>query len=85
MLKNPIYCAADKGSYFYFIGHGGNVFGDMIEFNGIHDLSVYNKTDQENYEDCYSPLFIVPNFRRTLESKPVSEFVIALGSAKVLF
>ena len=56
VLRNPIYCTADKRSYDYFIDHDGNVFGDMIEFDGTHGLSAYNKTDQEKYEGSDSTL-----------------------------
>lgn len=78
VLRNPIYCTADKRSYDYFIDHDGNVFGDMAEFDGTHGLSAYNKTDQEKYEDRDST-FIAPKFVQTVESKPISEWVIAVG------
>lgn len=78
VLKNPIYCTADQRSYDYFINHDGNVFGDLSEFNGQHGLSVYNKTEQEKYEDSDST-FISPKFIQTVESKPISEWIIAVG------
>lgn len=78
VLRNPIYCTADKCSYDYFIDHDGNVFGDMIEFDGTHGLSAYNKTDQEKYEGSDST-FISPKYVQTIESKPVSEWIIAVG------
>ena len=78
VLRNPIYCTADKHSYDYFIDHDGNVFGDMTEFDGTHGLSAYNKTDQEKYEGSDST-FISPKYVQTIESKPVSEWIIAVG------
>ena len=78
VLRNPIYCTADKRSYNYFIEHDGNVFGDMTEFDGTHGLSAYNKTDQEKYEGSDST-FISPKYVQTIESKPVSEWIIAVG------
>ena len=78
VLRNPIYCTADKRSYAYFIDHDGNVFGDMTEFDGTHGLSAYNKTDQEKYEGSDST-FISPKYVQTIESKPVSEWIIAVG------
>ena len=78
VLRNPIYCTADKRSYDYFIDHDGNVFGDMTEFDGTHGLSAYNKTDQEKYEGSDST-FISPKYVQTIESKPVSEWIIAVG------
>ena len=78
VLRNPIYCTADKRSYDYFIDHDGNVFGDMTEFDGTHGLSAYNKTDQEKYEGSDST-FISPKYVQTIESKPVCEWIIAVG------
>ena len=78
VLRNPIYCTADKRSYDYFIDHDGNVFGDMTEFDGTHGLSAYNKTDQEKYEGSDST-FISPKYVQTIENKPVSEWIIAVG------
>lgn len=78
VLRNPIYCTADKRSYNYFIEHDGNVFGDMTEFDGTHGLSAYNKTDQEKYEGSDST-FISPKYVQTIESKPVCEWIIAVG------
>ena len=78
VLRNPIYCTADKRSYNYFIEHDGNVFGDMTEFDGTHGLSAYNKTDQEKYEGSDST-FISPKYVQTIESKPVCEWIVAVG------
>lgn len=78
VLRNPIYCTADKCSYDYFIDHEGNVFGDLADFDGQRGLSAYNKTDQEKYEDSGST-FISPKFVQTIENKPISEWIIAVG------
>lgn len=78
VLRNPIYCTADKRSYDYFIDHEGNVFGDLADFDGQHGLSAYNKTDQEKYEDSDST-FIFSKFVQTTENKPISEWIIAVG------
>lgn len=78
VLRNPIYCTADRRSYDYFIDHEGNVFGDLLDFDGQHGLSAYNKTDQEKFEDSDST-FISPKFVQTVESKPISEWIIAVS------
>lgn len=78
VLRNPIYCTADRRSYDYFIDHEGNVFGDLLDFDGQHGLSAYNKTDQEKFEDSDST-FISPKFVQAVESKPISEWIIAVG------
>ena len=51
---------------------------DLSEFDGQHGLSVYNKTEQEKYEDSDST-FISPKFIQTVESKPIGEWIIAVG------
>lgn len=78
VLRNPIYCIANEKSYNYFLDHDGNVFGDKEDFDGIHGLSAYNKTDQEKYEDSDST-FISPKFVQTVESKPINEWIISVG------
>lgn len=78
VLRNPIYCTADKRSYDYFIDPEGNVFGDLSDFDGQHGLSAYNKTDQEKFEDSDST-FVSPKFVQTVENKPISEWIIAVG------
>lgn len=78
VLRNPIYCVADEKSYNYFLDHEGNVFGDKADFDGMHGLSAYNKTDQEKYEDSDST-FISPKFVQTVENKPINEWIIAVG------
>lgn len=72
VLRNPIYCTADKHSFDYFIEHDGNVFGELSDFDGKHGLSAYNKTDQEKYEDSDSTV-ISPKFVQTVENKPINE------------
>ena len=78
VLRNPIYCTADKYSYDYFIEHDGNVFGELSDFDGQHGLSAYNKTDQEKFEDSDST-FISQKFVQTVENKPINEWIIAVG------
>lgn len=64
--------------YDYFIDHAGNVFGELSDFDGQNGLSAYNETDQEKFEDSDST-FIFSKFAQTVESKPVSEWIIAAG------
>ena len=54
------------------------MFGDLLDFDGLHGLSAYNKTDQEKFEDSDSTS-ISPKFVQTVESKPISEWIIAVG------
>ena len=78
ILKNPVYCTADKDAYDYFIENNGNICNDISAFDGQHGLSVYNKTEQEKFEDEDST-FISPKFVQLMSSKPITEWIIAIG------
>lgn len=54
------------------------MFGDKEDFDGVHGISAYNKTEQEKYEDSDST-FISPKFVQTVENKPISEWIISVG------
>ena len=43
ILTNPIYCVADERAYSYFLEQGGNIFGELTEFDGQHGISCYAK------------------------------------------
>ena len=72
ILKNPIYCTADERAYHYFLEHDGNLFGELSEFDGMHGISAYNKTDQCKIEDEDSTFFN-PKFSQFLTPKPINE------------
>ena len=78
ILTNPIYCVADERAYNYFLEQGGNIFGDVSDFDGQHGISCYNKTDQCKVEDEDSTFFN-PKFSQTLTRKPIEEWIIAVG------
>ena len=78
ILTNPIYCVADERAYNYFLEQGGNIFGDISEFDGQHGISCYNKTDQCKVEDENSTFFN-PKFSQILTRKPIEEWIISVG------
>lgn len=45
LLKNLVYCVADKNVYNYFYENGGGLCEELSAFDGQHGLSVCNKTD----------------------------------------
>ena len=81
ILTNPIYCVADERAYNYFLEQGGNIFGELPEFDGQHGISCYNKTDQCKVEDEDSTFFN-PKFSQIMTRKPVEEWIIAVGRHK---
>lgn len=78
ILSNPIYCTADETAYNYFLDQGGNIFGDLSEFDGEHGISCYNKTDQCKIEDDDSTFFN-PKFSQLISRKPIEEWIISVG------
>ena len=78
ILTNPIYCIADELAYNYFLEQGGNIFGELSEFDGKHGISCYNKTDQCKVEDEDSTFFN-PKFSQIMTRKPIEEWIIAVG------
>ena len=78
ILTNPIYCVADERAYTYFLEQGGNIFGELSEFDGQHGISCYNKTDQCKVEDENSTFFN-PKFSQILTRKPIEEWIISVG------
>ncbi len=47
ILQNPVYLIADQEAYDFFQHHETDLFSDRSEFDGIHGIMAYNRTDQE--------------------------------------
>lgn len=47
ILNNPVYAAADKDTYKYFIDNDYEVYSDLNEFTGKKGVMAYNKTIQK--------------------------------------
>ena len=47
ILQNPVYLIADQDAYDYFQQHETDLFSDRREFDGVHGMMAYNRTDQE--------------------------------------
>ena len=78
IIRNPVYCIADEKSYQYFFDEGCNIFGEKQEYDGIHGLSVYNRTEQTK-EESDDSTFLNPEFTRVTIQKEKEEWVIAVG------
>lgn len=64
ILRNPVYCIADKDSYDYFLNLDANVFIEEAQLNKKHGLLAYNK---RNYNNASS------------KRNPISEWIISVG------
>ena len=65
ILQNPVYMIADEDAYRYFQTKDSEVFSSREEFDGVHGLLAYNRTDQEK--------------GKTTVFNPVNEWIISVG------
>ena len=65
ILQNPVYVIADEDSYDYFVRMDADLFSDKSEFDGVHGIMAYNRTDQEK--------------GRTTVWNPVNEWIVSVG------
>ena len=78
IVSNPVYCSADQEAYQYFIENDGNIYGDPSDYDGLHGISVYNRTKQQREESDDSS-FLHPEFSKTVREKDIDEWIIAIG------
>ncbi|MFR1832651.1 MAG: recombinase family protein [Lachnospiraceae bacterium] len=65
ILQNPVYMIADQDAYEYFVKVDSDLFSDKEEFDGIHGIMAYNRTNQEK--------------GKTTEFLPPSEWIVSVG------
>lgn len=65
ILQNPVYVLADKDVYNYFILKGTEIFSDESEFDGVHGIMAYNRTDQEK--------------GKAVIFRPMNEWIVSVG------
>lgn len=65
ILQNPVYAAADRDVYDYFVRLDADLFSDRAAFDGVHGILAYNRTDQEK--------------GRATVFRPVSEWIVSVG------
>ena len=47
ILQNPVYMIADEDAYHYFVKKRADLFSELSDFDGVHGILAYNRTDQE--------------------------------------
>lgn len=67
ILINPVYAIADQGTLDYFRNLGVEIYADEKEFDGIHGLMVYNKTEKK---------------KNQVVRKDVNDWIVAVGKHK---
>lgn len=67
ILRNPVYCVADREAYDYFMSVDANVCVEEEQLDGIHGLLAYNK---RNY------------MGDTASRNPITDWIISVGQHK---
>lgn len=67
ILINPVYAIADQDTLDYFRNLGVEIYADEKEFDGIHGLMVYNKTEKK---------------KNQVVRKDVNDWIVAVGKHK---
>ena len=65
ILQNPVYMIADEEAYEFFKLKDADLFSSKEEFDGVHGISVYNRTDQEK--------------GKATVFNPVSDWIVSVG------
>lgn len=65
ILQNPVYLCADEAAFAYFQTKGAELFTPLQEFDGVHGILAYNRTDQEK--------------GRTAILQPIQNWIITVG------
>ena len=65
ILQNPVYMIADEEAFEYFRLKDSDVFSSREEFDGVHGILAYNRTDQEK--------------GKATVFNPVNEWIISVG------
>lgn len=65
ILMNPVYMIADEDAYRYFQRKDADLFSSREEFDGVHGLMAYNRTDQVK--------------GKATVYNPVNEWIISVG------
>ncbi len=65
ILQNPVYVIADEDAYDYFKKVNVDLFSEKEDFDGVHGIMAYNRTEQEKGKTHYI--------------KPENEWIVAVG------
>lgn len=65
ILQNPVYLIADGAAWDYFVEQEAELFSERTDFDGVHGILAYNRTDQEK--------------GRATVVNPVTQWIISVG------
>ncbi len=78
ILSNPVYGIADAVLYQYFQDLGVSVYASWEEFDGIHGMMVYNKTEQLKIASEESSA-IHPKYVQKVLPRDKKDWIVAVG------
>ncbi len=70
ILQNPVYMVADEEAYAYLTAKEADLFSAPNDFDGVHGILAYNRTDQEK--------------GRAAVVNPVKDWIVSVGRHKGL-
>lgn len=65
ILQNPVYLIADSDAYEYFAERNADLFSEPDDFDGVHGILAYNRTDQKK--------------GRSTVYLPIREWIVSVG------
>ncbi len=78
ILSNPVYGIADAVLYQYFQALGVSIYASREEFDGIHGMMVYNKTEQLKIASEESTA-IHPKYVQRVLPRDKKDWIVAVG------
>ena len=70
ILQNPVYMVADEETYAYLTAKDAELFSAFEDFDGVHGILAYNRTDQEK--------------GRAAVVNPIKDWIVSVGRHKGL-
>lgn len=81
ILSNPVYAIADADMYNYFKAFDVPIYAQPEDFDGLHGLMIYNKTDQMKVLKDDSTAFH-PHYVQKQTQKDIQEWIVSVGKHK---
>lgn len=84
ILQNPVYAIADDDMRSYFATFDVPIWAEEHDFDGVHGIMSYNKTEQIKEMDDESRTLDPIYIQRTLR-RDIKEWIVSVGKHKGLF
>jgi len=78
ILRNPVYAAADAEIRGYFLSFDINLWASDEDFDGIHGIMAYNKSEQLKELDDDSQVFD-PKYKQKSLKRDINDWIVSVG------